>query len=57
MNKTINALVDITENDVEDFREVVVNRGMPITWSFPSENSDIQVKITFVPAEEEKDEQ
>jgi len=56
MSKSINILVEITENDLEEFKSVILERGMSMSWTYPSENSDHEVKITFVPAEEEKDE-
>jgi len=55
--KQINVLVSLTENDIDDLQTVVIERHMPITIKVPSEQDDTQVKITFVPAEEEKDEQ
>jgi len=54
--RQINILVEITEHDLEEFKSVILDRGMSITWTYPSENSDHEVKITFVPAKEEKDE-
>ena len=56
MNKIINVLVSLTEYDIDDLQTVVIDRHMPITIKVPSEQDDTQVKITFVPAEEEKDE-
>ena len=54
--KTINVLVSLTENDIDDLQTVVVDRHMPLTIKVPSEQDDTQVKITFIPAEEEVDE-
>ncbi len=54
--KTIDVIVSLTENDIQDFKDVVVERHLPITIKVPAEQDDTQVKITFVPAEEEVDE-
>ena len=57
MKKVIDVLVDLTEHDVHDLQTVVIERKLPLTIKVPSEQDDTTVSITFIPAEEEKDEQ
>ena len=41
-----NVLVDITEHDIELFKELFTNEDAEFTWTFPSEQGH-QVNITF----------
>ena len=46
--------IPITEYDLEYFKHVVYN-DIPFTWTFPSENSDHTVHVTFTQEKEEDD--